>query len=158
MIRILLRTTCEADFHLDDSVDEMAYFPVWLLPDSAMGLLQCVTASWGGGWVGLHYGHRCQRKVQRKPSIRSTPTPACLCCGDHATPEHINDELEQRIVSHVSYHAPYARPPKVLTGRSKPFVCHTTNSSTSQPMFLYLINIVSREIKFLVIVFFRGQH
>ena len=37
---ILLRTAFETDFlHVDDSVNELIYFLVWALPETAMGLL-----------------------------------------------------------------------------------------------------------------------
>ena len=36
---ILLRTACEADLHLDNSFNELIYFPAWPLPEIAMAVL-----------------------------------------------------------------------------------------------------------------------
>ena len=37
---ILLRTACEADLHTDDSFNELIQYPVWPLPETAMGVLR----------------------------------------------------------------------------------------------------------------------
>ena len=36
---IVVRTACEADLHMDGSVNELIYFLVWPLPGISMGLL-----------------------------------------------------------------------------------------------------------------------
>ena len=41
----LLKNIHEADLHMDDSFNELFYFPVWPLPETAMGVLH-VTALW----------------------------------------------------------------------------------------------------------------
>ena len=33
---ILPRTACETDLHMDDTFNELIYFPVWPLPETAM--------------------------------------------------------------------------------------------------------------------------
>ena len=36
---MLPRTACEADLRKDDGFNELVQFPMWLLPETAMGVL-----------------------------------------------------------------------------------------------------------------------
>ena len=39
ILLLVLRPACEADLHMDDSFNELTKFPIWPLPETAMGVL-----------------------------------------------------------------------------------------------------------------------
>ena len=69
MSRVDQRAACGADLHIDDRFNELLSFPVWPLPETAMGVLLYVTAS----WVPYHKHHQVRDTII--PFVRSKGSP-----------------------------------------------------------------------------------